>query len=99
MKHAFLLCLPFTFLACASPKPCEHETLDLQSVTSDLQGVEEALARVETRLGHLESEVSAASARNEFTELAIDAVQPPGDSLFGGFSSGGRTFWCRTSEW
>ncbi|MEO6708622.1 MAG: hypothetical protein ABI054_13915, partial [Planctomycetota bacterium] len=83
MKHAFLLCVPFTFLACASPQPTtQHESLDLESVTSDLEGVEAALAKVENRLGHLESEVSAANPKDELTELSIDAIQASGDSLF-----------------
>ncbi|HTF90527.1 MAG TPA: hypothetical protein VK843_19070 [Planctomycetota bacterium] len=101
MKHAFLLCVPFTFLACASPQaPTQHENLDLQSVTSDLEGVEAALARVENRLGHLESEVSAANPKDEFTELSIDAVQASGDRLFAANPDrASNTFWCHAVEW
>ncbi|HUR29527.1 MAG TPA: hypothetical protein VM509_15160 [Planctomycetota bacterium] len=101
MKSAILVCVSLAFFGCAAPRASEPTELspDLQSLAQELEIVEAALQKVENRLGHLESDLAAASEKNEFTVMVLDAVELPRDRGFGAWMGGDNILLCHPTEW
>lgn len=101
MKYAILVTVPLFVIGCAAPRAAEPAAVspDLQSFAQELEIVEAALQKVENRLGHLESEFAAASEKNEFTVMVLDAVEQPRDLGYDASSHGDDVLLCHPTEW
>ncbi len=99
MRTMIVAGLSLCVAACASSKkhvePSERERLE-----EKIDELESRLAELTNRIGHLQSEMSAASAENEFTRMTIDSVRWPGtDEVSQQCFSGGPWLLCHVSEW
>jgi hypothetical protein len=102
MKSAIVVGVSLVLcFACAAPRATEPAAFsaEVQSLARELELVEEALRKVESRLGHLQSELAAASPKDEFTVMVLDAVGRPRELGFDASTSGDDVFYCHPTEW
>jgi hypothetical protein len=74
MNRSMAFALLLALSACASPASPGTSPDEVASLRQDLAQLQDSVDHLQNHLGHLQSNVDAASADNEFTELAIDAV-------------------------
>jgi len=100
LKNALGLSLVVGILGCAAPQRAGTPAIsDSGSVGKEVAQLKETLARLDNRLGHLESEVAAASAENELTEMTIDKVLWADETVTPGLSQGKPTLLGHVKEW
>jgi hypothetical protein len=74
MKRSTAAALLFALSACAAPATHDTSAADLALLRKDFAALQDVVDRLQNQVGHMQSNIDAASADNEFTELAIDSV-------------------------